>query len=362
VQAVLLALGPGRPGGSAAPARAPEPWREILDFFHESRLPAAQEAVLLAALEAGIVRHLAGVPSATVPEVARACGCEERALTVFLRALVALGMVEPTGEGAFRLVPDAAVLLGPAEPLLRMNRMLRELWRDHLVTALRTGRLTPSRMPFDRRDLWEAMIGALGFLQLRRPAQRELAAVRGGGPGRARHLMDVGAGSGEMSAALLLEDPELHVVAVDYPLALPAARACYERHGLLDRVTLAAGEFYEPAWAPPGGCDAAFLANTVHVAGPDENRLLLRKLHDALPAGGGLVVVERVLEPGNVPTAMNDLLWSFFTDRGRAYTLDEVLDLVAEAGFAAARTSTPRDGIAHVYAVKPAALAPRGDA
>lgn len=331
---------------TTSPAQKPLPrWHDSLRYFTDG--PLAGDAVLHAAIEVGVLRHLARVPSATLAELGSACGCEETALAVLLRALVALGLVHCVEGGAFRLEAGAAVLLDSAEPLLRFNRFVRELFQGHLVSALRAGRLPSSQMPFEGRALWEAMIGSLAFIQ-----GRQTPFSLGDDFPPPKRLMDVGSGAGAFSADLLLRDPGLHVVAVDYSVALPTARTCYAQHGLLERVTLVDGEFYDSSWTPPEGCDAALLAGTIHVSGAHEDRRLIQKLHDALLPGGRLVVVERVIGSGGLTTAMNDVMWSFFTERGRAYGLDEIVAFVVEAGFEDVRSAMVGDAEARVSAVK----------
>jgi hypothetical protein len=72
----------------------------------------------------------------------------------------------------------------------------------------------------------------------------------------------------------------------------------------------------------------------MHVAGLEENRALVRKLHEALLPGGRLIVQERVRKPGTLVNSMNELVWTLGST-GRAYDADEVTTLIARSGFAA---------------------------
>jgi len=344
---LLEALARARP--EPEPASSPERWRGIFAAYQDSALSGAESALLHAAIEIGLVRHLSAVASASVSDIAEACGCRTEAMAVFLRALATLGFVQPCEEDrGYRLAPGASSLLGPAEPLLRLNRAVRDLLDGRLVEALRAGRLHGAQA-----EMWTTMIESLGFMEQTRDSDAYWNEIGDRvGLWGARRLLDVGAGSGHAAAAFLDRDPALRVVAVDYAPALPTARACLGRRGLLGRVTLIEGDFYDPSWHPPEGCDAAWLANTMHTAGPDENRSLFGKIHGALPAGGKIVVVEKARDLPDRSVAMDDVVWSLFTERGRAYSMREVTDLIEGAGFGGVRASAWGEGIGHFVATK----------
>lgn len=109
-------------------------------------------------------------------------------------------------------------------------------------------------------------------------------------------VVDLGAGSGALSAALLARPEVGRVVALDLdPEMLDQARARLGHHG--DRVSFMAGSFFDPL--PPCGALTASLT-LHHVPGLDEKTQLFRHLRGALSPGGVLVVAD-VMVPADGP-------------------------------------------------------------
>jgi acetylserotonin N-methyltransferase len=98
------------------------------------------------------------------------------------------------------------------------------------------------------------------------------------------------------------------------------------------------------------------LGRILHDWSEDKIRLLLRKIGEALPPGGGLLIAEKLLDEdksGPTPAQMQSLNMLICTE-GKERTLSEYTTLLREAGFAsveARRTGTPLDAI---LAIKPA--------
>src|SRR5262249_57999245 len=65
-----------------------------------------------------------------------------------------------------------------------------------------------------------------------------------------RTLCDVGGASAELSCAVAARHPHLRCVSFDLPAVEPIARAAIARRGLADRVTTAAGDFFQGALPP----------------------------------------------------------------------------------------------------------------
>src|SRR6185295_1619032 len=74
------------------------------------------------------------------------------------------------------------------------------------------------------------------------------------------------------------------------------APALLEEAGVADRVRIEAGSFFD---AVPEGGDAYLLKSIVHDWEDAEAEAILRVVRRAMPAGGTLLVLERVLAPPN---------------------------------------------------------------
>ena len=92
----------------------------------------------------------------------------------------------------------------------------------------------------------------------------------------------------------------------------------------------------------PEGSDAAFLSHVIHGNGEDANRALLARIAAALPPRGLLVIRDFFLD-ANATTPPSSSLFSLNmlvnTPEGRAYTGQETITWLREAGFA---TAVPR--------------------
>jgi predicted O-methyltransferase YrrM len=123
--------------------------------------------------------------------------------------------------------------------------------------------------------------------------------------------------------------------------------------GVLDRVTLAPGDFYSDAL--PGGHDLVFVSAIIHQNDPVQNVDLFRKAFAALEPGGRIVVRDHVLSPDRTTPRSGALfavnMLTVFGG-GNSYTLAEISDALTQAGFGQVRqihTDTHMDGLVEAY-------------
>jgi len=122
------------------------------------------------------------------------------------------------------------------------------------------------------------------------------------------------------------------------PPVVEIARERLSAAGLLERVTLVAGDF-EKDPLPPGH-DLAWLSAIIHQNGPAQNDALYACILHALVPGGRLVIRDHVMEPGRTRPlagalfAVNMLVG---TKQGGTYTFDEIKAGLERAGFTRVR-------------------------
>lgn len=100
-----------------------------------------------------------------------------------------------------------------------------------------------------------------------------------------------------------------------------------------DRVESISGDFFRDDLPP---ADLYALGRILHDWPEDRIRLLLSKISAALPAGGALLIAEKLLDEdksGPTPAHMQSLNMLVCTE-GRERTLGEYRALLREAGFA----------------------------
>lgn len=239
---------------------------------------------LFALIELGIPTLLAERPY-TLDEIAARVGVDPVAADRFLSACVALALLNRKDE-VFSNAPDARRFLVRGSPTYlgdmfqHLDRASYPAW-PQLAERLRTWH--PGACEGERAALSDD--GAAGIR-----AQHRLSLLFGEALGGAcdlsahRRLLDLGGGTGAMSIALCRRHPDLRAIVLEQPVIAAEARRFVSESGLEERIEVREGDFTrEPL---PGGCDAVLLANLMSLATSDANCTLLRRVHDALPAGG----------------------------------------------------------------------------
>jgi SAM-dependent methyltransferase len=296
--------------------------------FMESR-------ILLTAAELDLFTILSG-PALPAGEIADGIGADVRALTVLLDALAAMGLLVKE-EGGYRTDPALSPALSAKGPdsVLPMVLHAAHLWeRWSRLTAVVRGKAAPLEGFSRGKGEMGAFIDAMHVVA--DPlAPAIVAAV---GPGPARMLLDVGGASGTYTIAFLKAVPGMKATLFDRPGVVDMARRRIVEAGLLDRVTLVAGDFSRDAL--PGGHDLAFVSAIIHQNSPEENRRLFENVYRSLAAGGRIVIRDHVMKDDRTRPrdgalfAVNMLVG---TEGGGTYTFDEIRSWLEAAGFSDVR-------------------------
>jgi SAM-dependent methyltransferase len=236
-------------------------------------------ATLAAAARTGALTALADGP-ATAAEVAASCVTSPRHTELLLVALQALGVVDRSAEGSFRL---AEVSLG----------FLEGTRRDWARTedVVRTGRsLHDVDTSAGAEQLYPSVVPGLSVLGARAAAVAARALAPAG------RVLDAGAGAAPWSAAIARTDPTAHVTALDLAPVLDTTREHVAAAGLADRFTFRAGDLLSLV-PEPAAQDVVLLANVCHLFDDATNAGLVRRLSRALVPGGRLAIVDVLPEP-----------------------------------------------------------------
>ncbi|MCX5834333.1 MAG: methyltransferase, partial [Deltaproteobacteria bacterium] len=258
--------------------------------FMESR-------ILLAGAELNLFTILSKSPH-PAGEVANRTGADLRALTILLDALAAMGLLGKQGE-TYRCESPACELLSEDAPdsVLAMVLHAAHLWhRWSDLTKIVRGEDLSKKPSGSARSAEEmrAFIGAMHAVAAPQ-AERIIAAVE---PGDARALIDVGGASGTYTIAFLRVVPGMKATLFDRPEVIGMARERLDREGMLDRVSLVAGDFYRDEL--PQGHDLAFVSAIIHQNSPGQNLSLFKKVFHSLNSGGRIVIRDHVMEPDRI--------------------------------------------------------------
>jgi O-methyltransferase domain len=158
----------------------------------------------------------------------------------------------------------------------------------------------------------------------------------------ARTMVDVGGGDGELLAETLGRHPELNGVLVELPEAATRARGRLAEAGVLDRVEIVAGSFFDDV---PAGGDVYVLRRVLHNWNDDNAGRVLARVRAAMPAGARLVVLEELLAAAPEARSASAGAWGAPRNRivdllmlvlmeGRDRTAKEYTALLVDSGFA----------------------------
>ena len=322
---------------------------DLLDGFRASK--AAFTAVSL-----GVFDRLHGRP-ATLAELAAELDVEQHALERLLGACVAKGLLE-LSDGRYANLPpaDRFLRVESSETLsgyvLYSDRVLYRLWA-HLETAVREG-----------TNRWEAEFGGRRnlfdhFFATDQEKRRFLAGMHGAGllssPATAaafdlssfHRMVDLGGGTGHLVTEACRLYPLLQGAVFDLPSVQPVAAEYVRAAGLADRVEVLAGDFFRDALPE---ADLYALGRILHDWAEPGIRELLGRIYASLPAGGALLICEKLLndERDGPMTAYLQSLNMLVCTEGRERAASEYEVLVKEAGFSelqVRRTGEPVDAM-----------------
>lgn len=150
---------------------------------------------------------------------------------------------------------------------------------------------------------------------------------------KAQRLLDLGGGHGFYSIAFAEKYPQLKAVVFDLDAVIPIAEKTISYFGLEERVTAKAGSFLTDDLET--GFDVVLCSNILH---SDKRKIVLDKVYQALPAGGKIIVKNRVSDcADNLVNALSKLEWHLRGGR-ELYTQSDWHNFIAEPGFRNIRT------------------------
>jgi hypothetical protein len=157
--------------------------------------------------------------------------------------------------------------------------------------------------------------------------------------GQSSTLLDIGGGGAEFSLALCQHYPGLTAIVYDLPHVCSIAESRIALAGQTDRVRVQSGDFFADPQLPDGA-DAILLSMILHDWDVPQNRELLSKCFQSLPAGGMVVISELLVgsdRRGPLDAALMGMNMLVGT-HGRNYTEMEYHVWLHDAGFVDVRT------------------------
>lgn len=245
---------------------------------------------LFAASSIGLFEALADGP-ATLAEIAARAGISERAAHISADAMVALGFLT-VEQGRYSNGAVASTFLAgrtPADlrPVLRFWDLVSYPAWMQLGPVLH-GRWAPRQLGPQLEQVFSAGVEALTA----GPAQA-LAAVYDFSTHR--RLLDVGGGTGSITAAIASRHPQIQATVLERAEVVPLAQRRILAAGLQSRVSAVAGDAVQGPY--PAGHDVVLIANLIHYFAPDQNHRLLELARAAVSEAGRLLLVDFWTDP-----------------------------------------------------------------
>jgi hypothetical protein len=292
--------------------------------------------VLKVALELDLFTGLSR-ESASIPDIARRVGITENGAEDLMTCCLALDLVERDGD-LFKNTKETEKYMVKGKPsyfgdylvdvfnkYYSMAGQITDILRGKVRSDIEGMYYSFSSDPKEARALTKA--GYTGSLAM----GRLLAKLYD----FSQHslLLDLGGGSGAYCIAAAHKYPDLKAIVFDFPLVTEVARELIEKEGLSDRISTYDGDFHKDTF--PEGADVILNAGNMHAYGSDKAKQLFKKAFNALPSGGGMIVIDQMLNEdrsGPLIPALYALVQKFYSNESRTHSIAEVSDYFAKAG------------------------------
>lgn len=328
----------------------------LRDVLREQIMGFRTTQMIHVAAKLGLADLLAAGPR-PVADLAVAAGAEPQALHRLLRALASLGIFAEDEAGDFVLTPQAELLRSDVQGSLRDVALLYGedwLWQAYgtMTHSVRTG--APAFAKVHGQPFY-------GYLHAHpRAAARFNAAMTGFSShetaaileaydfSRVRSVADIGGGHGALLAALLRAHPRMTGTLFDLPSVVAGASPALDEMGIAERACIRAGDFFDEA---PAGADLYVMKSVLHNWDDTDAARILATCRAAMAPDARLLVIERVVPEGNVPSEAKLFDISMLVVAGgRERTEAEYRRLFDGAGLALARVATTRSALSVIVA------------
>jgi SAM-dependent methyltransferase len=294
----------------------------------------------LSAVELGLFTRLAHGP-ADLKRLEAEFGLHPRSSRDFFDALVALGMLE-RNNGLYANTPVAALYLDRRKPtyiggILEMaGTRLYPFWGS-LTEGLKTGK--PQNEAKHGGGLFEKIYETPESLKGFLSAMTGLSLAAGEAIaekfpwGKYKTFVDVGCAQGGVPVRIAQKHAHLSGGGFDLPAVGPIFLDYVKSFGLEKRLRFAPGDMFKD---PLPAADVIVMGHILHDWGLDAKKQLLRKAHEALPAGGSLIVFEAIIDDERRKNAFGLLMslnMLIETPDGFDYTGEDCCGWMRQVGF-----------------------------
>jgi acetylserotonin O-methyltransferase len=307
---------------------------DLIEAFRRSK-------TMFCAVSLGVFDFLAE-GSATAITVGEKLGTDQDAMERLLEACTGLKLLQKQGDKFSNTAAAQEYLCRNSKRsmtgyILYSNNVLFPMW-SHLEDAVRegthrwqqtfgsTGPLFSSFFPTEEK-MRTFIMGMHGFGMLSSPAVTAAIDLS-----HFRQMVDLGGATGHLTVAACERYPLLRGIVFDFPEVLQVAREQITNSSAHDRIQCVPGNFFTDP-LPQG--DLYALGRILHDWSAAKIEFLLKKIYQQLPAGGALLIAEKLLDEdklGPVAAQMQSLNMLVVTE-GKERSLPEYEMLLKQVGF-----------------------------
>lgn len=313
--------------------------------------------ILWAGVRLGVFEHLHRMPSAPLEALASELKLRRQPTMILMSGLASLGLVQCQGGRYLNTAKTQKYLVSSS-----VDNIIDVLgWQYHIVypgvvdfieslkanTNVGLRHFKGSEPTLYQRlthqpeleKVFQQAMNSLSAANNRRLANHaELTTVK--------HLVDAGGGNGTNAIALCSKNPQLKVTVFDSPSVCELAKRNIESTPHRERISLYPGDLFSSPFPP--GIDAVLLSHMLTIWSPEKNVVLLRRIYDALPVGGHVMVFNMMSNDsgdGPISCALGSVYFmTIATGEGMLYSWSEQESFLKKAGFQIeSRQSLPGD-------------------
>lgn len=305
-------------------------------FFQTVNAYQRTEA-LKAAIELEVFSAI-GEGKTTPSEIAERCGASERGIRILCDFLCIMGFLTKNGN-RYQLTADSAMFLDKRSPAylagaieFMLSPMLTDNFKNFTETVRKGGTLSDGGTVSYDNPIWVTF--ARGMAPLMSLPSQLLAKLVDPAADRKLKVLDIAAGHGLFGIAFAKNNPQVEVVALDWPNVLQVAKQNAREAGVADRYSIIEGSAFDVDYGKD--YDVILLTNFLHHFDPPTCEVLLRKVHTALAEGGRAATLEFVPNEDRISppdAAAFSVMMLGSTPSGDAYTFSELETMARNAGF-----------------------------
>jgi ubiquinone/menaquinone biosynthesis C-methylase UbiE len=280
-----------------------------------------------------------GEGKTTAREIGERCGAAERGIRILCDFLCIMGFLTKDGQ-RYNLTPDSAAFLDKASPYylggateFLLSPVLTEGFKDFTAAVRKGGTVISGEGTIaPEHPIWVTFARAVAPM-MALPAQLLTKLIDPEAKQKLK-ILDIAAGHGLYGIAFAQNNPQVEVVALDWPNVLEVAKENAAKAGVVDRYSTIEGSAFDVDYG--SGYDLVLLTNFLHHFDPATCETLLRKVHAALADDGRAVTLEFVPNEDRISppeSAAFSVVMLGSTPAGDAYTFSEFERMFRNAGF-----------------------------